>query len=205
MAFEITNQILREAIAAKGLPVPASGVLHIFGIRGAVPWQPPTPDGKYYLSLKENIVDQWNDTIGVFGTAFGTWLGTVDPGAPYTQDPMNASGCAHLEDGRWQYHVGDHKGHSALVQSAPVTVWRDADKDSTQDAGEVEESGMFGIDIHAGEGSVVGDWSAGCQVVWSKNGWSGPEWTAFFDTVKASGMQSWYYWLLDAEDVAPDE
>lgn len=202
MAFEINNKILRDAIQKRDLPYPAEDATHIFGIRGAVPWEDAPDDGKYYLTLKENVVDEWNDTIGVFGEVFGIWRGTVDPGLPYTQDPLNASGCAHLEDGRWQYTEGLHKGNPALVQAAEVIVWRDADADSVEDIGEHEESGYFGINIHAGEGSHVGEWSAGCQVVQSDNGWDGPQWTEFFDAVRRTGQESWYYFLLDAGDVA---
>jgi hypothetical protein len=197
MAFPVNNQILRDAVQRRGWPYPADDTLHIWGCRGAVPYTAPG-----LLTLKDNVVDEWNDTIGVFGTAFGMWRGTVDPGLPYTQDPLNAQGCAHLQDGRWEYMLGDHKGHEALVQAAPVTVWRDLDEDSGQDALEVVETGWFGINIHAGTGAHVGEWSAGCQVVFSDNGWSGPQWTEFLETVKASPQATWYYFLLSAADLA---
>jgi hypothetical protein len=203
MAFEISNRILRDAIAKRGFPPPSEDATHLFGIRGAVPWEPPTPDGKFYLSLKTNVVDQWNDTLGVFGQVFGRWKGTVDPGLIYTQDPLNTSGCAHLQDGRWQYTDGLHKGNPAFVQAAPVTVWRDYDEDSAKDQGEKVESGYFGINIHAGEGPVVGEWSAGCQVLFSDHGWSGPQWTDFYEAAHRTGQVSWYYFLLEAADVAP--
>jgi hypothetical protein len=205
MAFEINNEILRNAIAARGLPPASENALHLFGIRGAVPWPDAPDDGNYYLTLKTNVADEWNDTIGTFGTAFCAYKATVDPGLPYTQDPLHPMGCAHLEDGRWQYCLGDHKGHEALVQAAPVSIWRDLDGDTIKDGAETEATGYFGINIHSGEGDSVGDWSAGCQVLVSRNGWDGPEWTTFLDTVKASGQGSWYYFLLEAADVAPGD
>lgn len=196
MAIEINNAVIRDACIRAGLGEPEPGVLHIFGIRGAVPYK-EVPQGKYAVTIKENMVDEWNDTIGMFGTAFGIWRGTVDPGMYYTLDPLNTHGCAHLNNGCWLYSLGSHKGHEALVQAAPVTVTRDEDRDAQAEPGEFQETGYFGIDIHAGEGAHVGQWSAGCQVIFSDNGWNGPQWTDFLHTVKASGHSKWKYWLFD--------
>ena len=203
MAFPIDNAILRAAIERRGFPPLADGATGLFGVRGAVPWTDAPDDGRYYLTLTNQVVDEWNDTLGVFGETFGIWKGTVDPGLPYTLDPLNASGCAHLEDGRWQYTDGLHKGNPAFVQAAPVTVWRDADADSIEDESEIEETGFLGINIHAGTGAHVGEWSAGCQVVYSDNGWSGPQWAQFYEAAHRTGQTGWYYFLLEASDVAP--
>jgi len=203
VAFEVNNQILRDAVAKRGWPSPPSGQLSVWGVRGAVPYE-NSPAGVYLLTLKENVVNAWNDTLGVMGSSFAIYKGTVDPGLPYTEDPVNSAGCAHLKDGYYTYVLGDHKGHEALVQGGPVDIWRDADEDSTEDASELDESGYFGINIHAGSGDEVDDWSAGCQVVWSANGWSGPQWTDFLNRVKSSGQPSWTYYLLSAADVCPD-
>ena len=200
MAFPITNDSIRSTIERIGWGRPADGMLHVIGIRGAVPWD----EEPWYLVLKENMTDEWNDTIGVFGTSFGIWKGTVDPGAYYTQDPLNAAGCAHLQDGVWLYENGLHKGNPALVQAGPVTVWRDLDKDSEQDAGERVESGYFGINIHGGEGAHVSEWSAGCQVVWDEDAY-GPNWQRFLDCINASGQATFNYYLLGASLLVPIE
>jgi hypothetical protein len=202
VAFEINNQILRDAITKRGWPSPPSGQLSIFGIRGAVPYE-NSPPGVWLLTLKENVTNVWNDTLGVLGTSFATYKGTVDPGLYYTQAPLHHAGCAHLEDGHYTYVIGDHKGHEALVQGGPVDIWRDLDEDSQKDETETEATGYFGINIHAGMGDEVDDWSAGCQVIWSENGWNGPEWTDFINRVRGSGEASWAYYLLEASDVAP--
>jgi hypothetical protein len=204
MAFEVNNQVIRDAVARLGWPAPASGALSLLGVRGAVPWADAPEDGKYYLSLQPNTPDQWNDTIGFFGTEFGIWLGTVDPGLPYTTDPLHAAGCAHLQNGVWQFTLGSHKGHEALVQAAPVTITRDADRDASPERHELVETGYFGINIHAsGDSATVGEYSAGCQVI--RGGWSSGAWETFLETVKASARGVWPYYLMDGAELAPAE
>src|SRR6516225_5086440 len=53
VAFEVNNQILRDAIAKRGFPAAPEGVLSIFGIRGAVPYT-NSPPGVHLLTLKDN-------------------------------------------------------------------------------------------------------------------------------------------------------
>jgi len=115
--------------------------------------------------------DIWNDWIGVFsGEHCQVFRGTTDPGRFYTRNPLNENGCAHLtlgyHDNIWM--IGDHKGHEALVQwGNTVTVWRDGNRDFVRDAGEVVETGWFGINLHASfdNDDYIERASAGCQVV----------------------------------------
>ena len=96
---------------------------------------------------------------------------TTDPGIKSLKTPMNAKGTAILVPGQYRgsHTIGFHQGkYEALVQCAPVKVYRDADKDNILDMDKrTIDTGMFGINIHkAGIASVIVDgWSAGCQVL----------------------------------------
>ncbi len=66
--------------------------------------------------------------------------------------------------------LGKHKGlHSALIQVRDVTVYRDFDRDLKSEEIGKQETGLFGINIHRANDSliskVVDRWSAGCQVI----------------------------------------
>jgi len=169
-------------------------------LRLALPWS----GAPGYVSLTPKKFNHYTSTIGCFGAGFQLWEGSVDPGDDYTYSPTNPAGVAHLCDGKWTYHLGEHKGHPALVQAGPVQVWRDYDEDFAQDAGEVVESGWFGINIHAGgTGPTIDDYSAGCQII--RGGWTGDPWLTFYERCEAAGQANFNYYLLPASDVAPDE
>lgn len=142
--------------------------LNLFGIRS-----PDTVSGTYddFLGCAYKADGQWNVRY---------WSATTDPGLYYRENPANVNGTAILVPGQYRgvYSVDLHAGkYLALCQRAgPVTVWRDANKDQILDHDVDEESGYFGINIHASsstpydqtrdrdEDSDVGKWSAGCQV-----------------------------------------
>ena len=96
---------------------------------------------------------------------------TTDPGIKSLKVPMNAKGTAILVPGQYRgsHKLGLHQGkYEALVQCAPVKVYRDANRDDILDVDKrTIDTGMFGINIHkAGIASVIVDgWSAGCQVL----------------------------------------
>ena len=83
----------------------------------------------------------------------------------------STKGTAILVPGQYLnvYKIDDHKGeYPALCQRGEVKVWRDNNKDNILDwEGETDTGEKFGINIHrAGQTSkIVGDWSAGCQVI----------------------------------------
>jgi len=91
-------------------------------------------------------------------------------------DPSNVRpGIAVLQPGVWQYRIGIHglskpaaQRYKALVQAAPVTVWRD-------DIG--DDTGMFGINIHRGSNRTTS--SLGCQTL------PPPQWPAFIHLVES--------------------
>lgn len=137
-------------------------------------------DGLYDLNLvglrsAQNRSNLFDDTfLAIFQDESGwrceSWPCTTDPGRPHLERPLRAEGCAILVPGQYRgmWTIGRHKGDQpALVQSAPVKVWRDNNKDAIADYGGPVHEGQFGINLHrAGTNSpVIGEWSAGCQVL----------------------------------------
>lgn len=140
-------------------------------------------DGAYNLNLfgirsPSKQAGTFNDLLGcAYKTAVNSewrvayWPATTDPGVYYLESPMNVAGCAALvadKQYRGAYQIGLHRGkYRALVQRGPVSVYRDDNRDKVldYDPSTIIE-GLFGINIHkAGAAStVVGRWSAGCQV-----------------------------------------
>lgn len=106
----------------------------------------------------------------------GIWEATTEPGAKYTYRPMNPNGVARIHFGQYKaWSVGMHgtsNAHEALVQVAPVTVYRDLNKDFIR-IGDRIETGLFGINQHWGydfpKNDIVGA-SAGCLVGRSTKG-----------------------------------
>ncbi len=101
----------------------------------------------------------------------GKWVATTEPGAYYTEHPVNPAGAARIAFGQYEaWRVGMHRGdHEALVQRGPVTVRRDLNKDMirTGDARDIGDN--FGINQHGPSGTDqapdnVGKFSAGCLV-----------------------------------------
>jgi hypothetical protein len=108
----------------------------------------------------------------------GNWEGTTEPGDRYTESPMNPKGAARIKFGQYKaWQVGIHYGggsdpHEALVQVAPITVFRDFNKDY-QRAGDQIETGNFDINQHWGFDLPYNDVyyaSAGCLVGRTRDG-----------------------------------
>jgi len=120
--------------------------------------------------------EKFNDWLTVFYTFDGSWNyfafpATTDPGTFYRKNPLNVKGTAVLKPGQYRsvYKIGRHKHYKALQQIGEMTVYRDANRDSKLDtAGMEEDTGLHAINIHRSNAdrasTVVGKWSAGCQV-----------------------------------------
>lgn len=97
---------------------------------------------------------------------------TTEPGTYYLNNPINYKGTAILVPGQYRncWKIGKHNGlYKALVQCAPVKVYRDGNKDDIYDFNaECIDFGIFGINIHRASASnktkYVDKYSAGCQV-----------------------------------------
>ena len=129
---------------------------HLIGIRSAA-----------------NEPNKFDDLIGVIdGNEVKFYSGTTNPGTYWLNSPMNPLGTAVLKVGQYldTWSIGFHKGkYTALVQVKPVTVHRDADKDSVAEEQGKETTGLYGINIHRANESAISQnidkWSAGCQVL----------------------------------------
>lgn len=127
----------------------------------------------------ERVPHLFDDELHVFWREGEGWQHlmcpcTTDPGIPYLEQPMNAAGAAIVVPGQYRglWTLGKHRGqYPALVQRAPISVYRDADLDGEldTDGGVRIQTGLFGINLHrarlGGRSVRVDRWSAGCQVV----------------------------------------
>ncbi|OHD14713.1 MAG: hypothetical protein A2086_10685 [Spirochaetes bacterium GWD1_27_9] len=154
-----TYNNIKNIIKAKGYTFYEGNYnLNLVGVRSsnrtANQW-----DDKFFLLYQENGVNKI--------LSFNSF--TADPGTYYLQNPMNSHGCAIVVPGQYKglWKIGIHNGkYEALVQSGNIKVYRDSDRDNTLDMyTSTIETGNFGINLHHGGGSsVIGQYSAGCQV-----------------------------------------
>jgi hypothetical protein len=123
---------------------------------------------------------------------------TTNPGTHWLKNLLNPKGTAVLKPGQYvdAYQLGLHQGkYEALVQRKPVTVYRDGDKDDVAEETKVEQTGLFGINIHRANPSAISKfidkWSAGCQVL---NDFK--KYATLIAACKASGKKAFTYTLL---------
>lgn len=129
-------------------------------------------------SLNNDAPNKFNDLRMVIEIVDGTprildkWEGTTEPGFHYTKNPMNSNGAARIAFGQYKaWRVGTHYGsgsdpHEALVQVAPISVYRDLNKDGIR-TGDKVYIGKFDINQHWGFDYPSNDISyagAGCLV-----------------------------------------
>jgi len=103
----------------------------------------------------------------------GAWEATTEPGKLFTLGPgTNPDGAARIAFGQYKsWSVGIHRkgsktAHEALVQTAPIDIFRDLDRDFSR-AGDRKFTGIFGINQHAGldvPKTDIRKASAGCLV-----------------------------------------
>jgi hypothetical protein len=162
----------------------------LFGVRGAVPSSP----GSLTLRPVAQQVDQYDDAIGYMADGNGrAYQGSVDPGRYFTLHPMDAAGCAHVIEGRYSFAKGAHNHEPRAWKGIDVHCWRDRNRDGVQNPSERQ---LFivraSIDLHyGGRGNIVGEFSAGCQVVRQ------PHWDTYRDlTYHLFGAVA-QYWLID--------
>jgi hypothetical protein len=107
------------------------------------------------------------------------WDATTEPGKYYTSvQKVDPRGAARIAFGQYKaWSVGTHRAgtptaHEALVQTAPISVFRDLNEDFERQ-GDPEVEGLFGINQHWGYDlpkSDIGRASAGCLVGRTKSG-----------------------------------
>lgn len=112
----------------------------------------------------------------IFNTVAGScalsFMFTSDPGTHWRLNPMNVAGTAVLPRGQHKglFKLGKFKGkYDALVQRREVGVLRDNNADDVIDFDAALDVGWHGICMHMAsaisKSSIVGRWSAGCQVL----------------------------------------
>jgi hypothetical protein len=115
--------------------------------------------------------DDYNRTVGLL--RLRQWPITTVPGIYYLQNPPNSKGTAVFKPGQYidSYSFGYHKQnseHPALLQTKNITVYRDPNRNKLAEEIGVEDTGLFGCNIHrsnsTGATSTIGKWGAGCQV-----------------------------------------
>ncbi|MBW4677448.1 MAG: peptidoglycan-binding protein [Desmonostoc geniculatum HA4340-LM1] len=127
-------------------------------------------------TLNSDTPNQFNDRRVVIEVVDGIpkivnhWQATTEPGSRYTYNPMNPGGAARIKFGQYKaWSVGIHgnsEPHEALIQVAPITVYRDFNKDF-QRTGDKLDTGLFLINQHYGYDAPANDIknaSAGCLV-----------------------------------------
>lgn len=149
---------------------------------------------------KANIPDQFDDLIGVIKNDNITWFScTTNPGTHWLKNLLNPKGAALLKPNQYinTWQIALHQGkYEALCQRKPVTVYRDGDKDNIAEVTKVEDTGLFGINIHRANPSaiskIIDKWSAGCQVLNNPN-----EFKELLRLCKLSGQKEFTYTLLN--------
>lgn len=122
---------------------------------------------------KANLANKFDDLIGVVSGETILWFtGTTNPGTHWLRNLLNPKGTSLLKANQYvdTWKVGLHQGkYEALVQAKPVTVFRDSNKNDVAEESGVEDTGIFGINIHRANEKLVSQlidkWSAGCQVL----------------------------------------
>jgi hypothetical protein len=149
-------KIKRDAALALLKKHKVSNPVCLIGIRGYYAKMGKTP-------LNERgIFDDALIVVSSGGDTYATFNANVDPTLS-GRNPKIGKGYAVLKPGVYSYRLGKHgirsgNPYTALVQAAPVTVVRD---------GGQEETGWFGINIHAAGRTTS---SEGCQTVPRANG-----------------------------------
>lgn len=161
MLLAITNLFKEKTYEVYSRPFQ----LNIVGIRSAST-KPNRFDDEIHVFFKNNA-NQWLHYV---------FPATTDPGTYWLQNPLSPQGTAILAQGQYRnsYQIGLHRGqYYALVQTKPVTVIRDYDRNALLDFNNgKKETGLFGINIHHaaenGTTKIINKYSAGCQVFANK-------------------------------------
>lgn len=148
----------------------------------------------------KSVPDKFDDTLlAISGEKVIAYPCTTNPGKDYLLAPLNPKGAANMKPGQYPfaYEIGLHKGNPALIQTgAPITVYRDNNKNEKAEEAGATESGFFGINIHrANLGAtsyIVGKWSAGCQVLPNPD-----DLEELLSLCRASGLSKFTYTLLN--------
>ena len=106
--------------------------------------------------LNDDTFNQFNDVRSIFNSqkCLDCWQATTEPGAWYTDNPMNPNGAFRIAFGyhkdAWEIGLhGNSEPHEALVQVEEVLGYRDYNRDGMR-TGDFLDKGLFGINQHWG-------------------------------------------------------
>jgi len=154
-----------------------------------------------------NIFDDWMTLSFKKDGAwqFYSWSITTDPGTKAVKQFHNPNGVARVIPGQYRgmWQVGMHQGkYKAMTQKAPVSVWRDKNKDMTFDMN-IIDTGIFGINGHRSnpttQSEYVENWSEGCQVFMRVKDFK--EFMSLIEIAKGIHGNSFTYTLLESTDI----
>lgn len=154
--------------------------LNIIGVRNLIDAVPSKSNPNILTNVQR---DKFDDALIVTLKINGVWkryvwAATTDPGVKYLKAPTNANGVAILVPGQYKgvYKKDLHNGkyYAVCQRLGNVKVYRDSNKDNVLDMNpEKIQTGSFGINIHRAisgiVSSVIGGYSAGCQVFQSNS------------------------------------
>lgn len=143
--------------------------------------------------------NKFDDLIGLIEKNNVTWFtGTTNPGVHWLKNLLNSKGAALLKPNQYldTWKLALHQGkYEALCQRKPVVVYRDANKNTFAEETAVVDTGLFGINIHRANPSVISTiidkWSAGCQVLNDPT-----DFNFLIKRCKESGLKDFSYTLL---------
>ena len=151
------------------------------------------------IRSKADEPNKFDDLIGLIENNTITWFtGTTNPGVHWLINLLNPKGSALLKPNQYvnTWKLDLHQGkYLALCQRKPVVVYRDGDKDNKSEETNITETGLFGINIHRANASLisqlVGQYSAGCQVLNNPQ-----DFEYLIKRCQASGLKDFSYTLL---------
>lgn len=192
MLNSTTSQKILNYCKAKKYPIGGFIIIYIEGI---------DINGR----LNNDAFNQFNDVRAVFNQerCLDCWQATCEPGAWYTDNPMNPKGAFRIAFGyhRNAWAIGEHgnsEPHEALLQVAEVTGYRDYNRDGMR-PGDYLDTGLFGINQHWGYDMPpddIGRASAGCLVGRSRFGHE-----QFMAYCRNSGLQNFSTIVLPGNEI----
>jgi len=146
--------------------------------------------------------NQFDDLLGIVNNGEVIWhTGTTNPGVHWLKNFLNPKGTAVLAEGQHlnSWVIGKHKDQEALVQYAPLPVYRDGNKNDKSEQVGKPIYGQYGINIHRANANaiskIIDKWSAGCQV---RN--NPKEHEEFMNLCKNSGVKYFSCILFNEKD-----
>ena len=141
-------------------------------------WVKPV-DGIVFLRTDQVLSNSFDDFAVVYkkGVCVSIVPCSTTAGDHYIFNPITHLGITGTAIAVEQQVLGSHRfvtnknwktlwlGAPYFQQVLPITIYRDGNKDRKLDRA-IRQLGLFGINIHRGGiGNVIGNWSAGCQVI----------------------------------------